>query len=90
MSPHLVCLIAKEVDCLELLVLHVIQAIGLVPPMWENVKGYLAADRVRQAVVRELLLQDADKLCADAGFLLGSVSGHVGNIVRKEITLSYS
>ena len=63
---HLVCLVTKEVDLLELFVLDVVEAIRLVPPMGEDVEGDLTADGERQSVVCELLLQDADEFCANA------------------------
>ena len=61
-------------DLLKLLVCNVLEAECLVPAVREDIERNLSADRVREAVVGELLLQDLDKSWADAMLLLRQVS----------------
>ena len=68
------CLVSKEMNLLELLVLDMTQAVRLVPAVREDVERDLAADGVRESVVGELFLQGLDERSADACLLLG-VSG---------------
>lgn len=56
----LVCLVAKEVDSGVLdtalllgLALEVLEAVGLVPALWKDVKGDLASDGVAIATIRK-------------------------------------
>jgi len=58
MTIYLVCLVTKEVDLPEALVLDMSQAIGLVPPGGEDIKRYLSPDGVGEVVVGELLPED--------------------------------
>ena len=55
---HLVCLVTKEVDLLEALVLDMSQAIGLVPPSGKDIKRYLSPDGEGEVVIGKLLLED--------------------------------
>lgn len=55
MTVYLVCLVTKEVDLLEALVLDVSQAIGLVPPSGKDVKRYLPPNGEGEVVVGEPL-----------------------------------
>lgn len=50
--------------------LEVLERKRLVPTGREDVEGDLAADAVREAVVRELLLERLDKCRADLGLLV--------------------
>lgn len=89
LSTNLVSLVTEKVDLREVLVFDMTQAVRLVPTVWEDVKGDLAADREREAVVGELLLEDFDEGLADARFLSILVSsGRDG--VKLLRTLSYS
>lgn len=56
MGAHLVCLIAEEVDLIEIL-LHELQAEGLIPTLWEDIKADLPPDRIGQLEGRELGLE---------------------------------
>ena len=56
-------------DLLKTFVLDVSERVGLVPPIWENVKRDLATNRVRQAIVCKFLLQDLDKGYSHAVYL---------------------
>jgi hypothetical protein len=58
-------LVPEEVDIAVAVLLQVLQAVGLVPTNRENIEGDLTADRVLQAVVGELLLQELDHVLAD-------------------------
>jgi hypothetical protein len=42
---------------LETFVFDMFQGISFIPPIRENIKGYLTSDRVREAVIWKLLLQ---------------------------------
>lgn len=56
-------------NLLKLLVCDMVEAVGFVPAVRENIKRNLSADRVGKAVVRELLLQNLDERFSDVGFL---------------------
>jgi hypothetical protein len=49
-------LVSEEVDFLKAFILYMSKGIGLVPTIWEDVKGYLATDRDCQAIVRKSFL----------------------------------
>ncbi len=70
--PPLIRLIAEEMNSrilhplLSILLgLDMLQAKRLIPPLGKDVKGDLPADRIRQAVVGELLFQRGDEGLAD-------------------------
>lgn len=65
----LVCLISEEMDLLKLLICDMVEAVGLVPAVREDVERDLSADRVGETVVWELLLQNLDERFSDVGFL---------------------
>jgi hypothetical protein len=66
----LVSLVSEEVDLFEALVLDMAESIGLVPALWENVEGDLAANAVGQVVRGKLLLQEVDKVAANVVLLV--------------------
>ena len=68
--PTLVRLVPEEVDVVEPVGLDKPQAVGLVPPLGEDVERDLPPDRVRQAQTGELLLQGSDHRLADSGPLV--------------------
>ena len=83
--PALVRLIAKEMnrrvlDPTALLFrLHVFQAVRLVPARGEDIKGELAPDAEREAVLRELGAQGGDEVLPDVvGEIVGLVGGTFG------------
>lgn len=57
-ARYLVRLVTEEMNLLEALVLHMPQAIGLVPAGGEDVERYLPTDREGKVVIGKLLLQD--------------------------------
>lgn len=69
----LVGLVTEEVDGLETLICDVLKAVSLVPASWEHVEGDLAANRVGQRVIWELLLEGTDHLSTDAVLLVISL-----------------
>lgn len=65
----LVCLVAKEMDLLKFLICDASKRIRLVPSMREDVEGYLAADGIGEAIVREIILERLDEAGSTAVFL---------------------
>ena len=77
MTIYLVCLVTKEVDLLEALVLDMSQTIGLVPPSGEDIKRYLSPDGVGKVVIGKLLPEDFHKGSTDAMDLREQIRPHV-------------
>jgi hypothetical protein len=67
--PCIVGLVAKEMYFGEGPVFHVVQGIGLVPTMRENIKRDLSSDRVGQTIISKLLPEDVDELFTNSSFL---------------------
>ncbi len=65
----LVGLISEEMDLLKLLIRDMVEAVGLVPAVREDIERDLSAYGVGEAVVWELLLQNLDERFSDVGFL---------------------
>lgn len=76
MLPFLVGFIAEEMDFGEALVLDVVQGIGFVPTVRENIKRDLPSDRKGQPIISKLLPEDPDEFFSDSFFLSITVSYH--------------
>ena len=76
MLPFLVGFIAEEMDFGEGLVLDVVQGIGFVPTVRENIKRDLPSDRKGQPIISKLLPEDLDKFFSDSFFLSITVCYH--------------
>lgn len=55
-------------------VFNVVQGIGLVPTMRENIKRDLSSDRVGQTIISKLLPEDVDELFTNSSFLSTTVT----------------
>lgn len=66
---YLISLVTKEMNLLEPLVHYVSQRIRFVPSMREDIKRYLASDRVCQAVIGKLFPKNLHERRSDAVFL---------------------
>ena len=55
-------LVSEKVNGLEVLMLNMTKAVGLVPSSGENIERDLSSNRVGQAIVVELVLEGDDKL----------------------------
>lgn len=75
MIIYLVCLVTEEMNLLEALIFNMPEAIGLVPPCGEDIKGYLSTNREGKVVVSELLPQDFYEGDPDAMDLSEQVRG---------------
>lgn len=70
------CLVAEEVDGVvldtrtRLFSFYVLEAVSLIPPSGENVKGDLTSNGVCEAIVWELLLQCIDQVLSNVVFLI--------------------
>jgi len=62
-------LVTTEVNLGESFVLHMTEAVGLVPASREDVKGNLASNGVSESVVGELLPEGLNHLLADSVLL---------------------
>lgn len=61
--------VPEKVDVPKLLI-QKLEAVCLVPPFRKNIEGYLTANRILKSIVRELSLQDFDKLLSDTILLV--------------------
>jgi hypothetical protein len=63
------CPVTEEMYFLELFVRDMLQSVGLVPSVREDVKRNLATNREGKPVVRKFILQDFDESSSEAVFL---------------------
>ena len=75
----LVRLVTEKVDLGESFVFNMLQAVGLVPSGWENIKRNLTSNGISQSQVREFFLQRVDH----------GGTNVVDLVVRLEIVLSW-
>lgn len=69
----LVCLVTKEVDRVEYtFLLHMLETVGFVPPLWEHVEGNLSTNAEGESVVAELGTERLDEVTTDVvNFVIG-------------------
>lgn len=81
---HLVCFVAEEMYFFKAFVKKAFQAIRFVPSSRENIKGNLAANRIRQATICKLLSEDVNKFGTELMLLRSSVNTRNITINQKQ------
>jgi hypothetical protein len=76
MLPYLVGFIPKEMNFGEALILNVVQGIGFVPTVRENIKRDLPSDRKGQPIISKILLKNVDEFFSNPSFLSITVGYH--------------